>query len=114
MKLQPLSPMITGFSPSVQPVYGRPLFSSSHSHHHRQSVQSPNLLDYFPGLSGDGLGISWAHAVNSRNRLTSALHSEFVCLMNLLLLSSLLHQPGHLLVNLFISSLSNSLHLHLR
>ena len=79
MKLQPLSPMITGFSPvsQVQPVYGRPLYTSSHAHH-RPSINPPNLLDYFPGLSGDGLGITWSHAVNSRNRLVSALHSKFL------------------------------------
>lgn len=88
MKLQPLSPMITGFSPQVQPVYGRPLFSSSHSHHHRPVVTPPNLLDYFPGLSGDGLGITWAHGVNSRSRLASALHGESILSVDLFVVSS--------------------------
>jgi len=33
-------------------------------------------LDYFPGLGGDGLRISWAHAVNSRSKLNAALIND--------------------------------------
>lgn len=78
MKLQPLSPMI-GFqcSPAVQPVYGRggPLFAPAppSAGFHRPPLLPPHILDYFPGLAGDGLRISWAHAVNSRSRLNAAL-----------------------------------------
>lgn len=92
MKLQPLSPMI-GFqcSPSVQPVFGRgPIFSShvvghhvpvvssvpSNGFHTRPPISPPSILDYFPGLGGDGLRVSWAHAVNSRSKLNSALIGE--------------------------------------
>jgi len=90
MKLQPLSPMI-GFqcSPSVQPVFGRgPTIFSSNGHvpvvtsassngfHSRPPITPPNILDYFPGLGGDGLRVSWAHAVNSRSKLNSALMGD--------------------------------------
>ena len=73
MKLQPLSPMI-GFQ-AVQPAYA-PLFSAASvaspaSFH--AARPPPSLLDCFPGLGGDGLRVSWAHAVNSRARLAAAL-----------------------------------------
>lgn len=97
MKLQPLSPMI-GFqcSPSVQPVFGRgPTIFSSNGHvpvvtsassngfHSRPPITPPNILDYFPGLGGDGLRVSWAHAVNSRSKLNSALMGMFLFDINL-------------------------------
>lgn len=102
MKLQPLSPMI-GFqcSPSVQPVFGRgPTIFSSNGHvpvvtsgssngfHSRPPITPPNILDYFPGLGGDGLRVSWAHAVNSRSKLNSALMGMFLFDINLCCLTS--------------------------
>jgi hypothetical protein len=76
MKLQPLSPMIgLGYSTAVQPVYGSPIFSPTppSAAFHRPSLLPPHILDYFPGLAGDGLRITFAHAVNSRSRLSAAL-----------------------------------------
>ena len=45
------------------------------SSHHRSSIVAtpPNILDYYPGLGGDGLRISWYHAANSRSSLHAAL-----------------------------------------
>lgn len=74
-------------SATVQPVFGRsPLFpANSHAvtahaptngYHARPSIAPPNLLDYYPGLAGDGLRITWAHAVNSRSKLNAALMSK--------------------------------------
>ncbi|XP_067135400.1 protein FAM151B-like isoform X2 [Centruroides vittatus] len=40
----------------------------------------PNLLDYFPEAKGDGLRISWAHGVNSKVRLSSALKGSAMIL----------------------------------
>ncbi|RWS29177.1 DUF2181 domain containing protein-like protein [Leptotrombidium deliense] len=69
-------------SATVQPVFGRSaLFPAPHqasatSGYSRPStVLPPNLLDYFPNATGDGLRIKWAHAVNSRHQLTSAIIS---------------------------------------
>jgi len=69
-------------SATVQPVFGRtslflpsPQSSSPSSGFQARtaSLSPPNILDYFPGLGGDGLRISWAHAVNSRPLLNQAL-----------------------------------------
>lgn len=72
---------------TVQPVFGRtPLFpaspqqpsSPSSGYQARQaSLSPPNLLDYFPGLAGDGLRLNWAHAANSRSLLNQALMGKY-------------------------------------
>ncbi|XP_022239977.1 protein FAM151B-like isoform X1 [Limulus polyphemus] len=39
-----------------------------------------SLLEYFPETNGDGLNVSWAHAVNSKGRLAAALRSQVMVL----------------------------------
>ncbi|RWS13144.1 DUF2181 domain containing protein-like protein [Dinothrombium tinctorium] len=71
-------------SATVQPVFGRsalfptpPHQASPASGYSRPStVLPPNLLDFFPNAGGDGLRIKWAHAINSRHQLSSALMSD--------------------------------------
>ncbi|KAH9521150.1 hypothetical protein DERF_004822 [Dermatophagoides farinae] len=71
----------------TQPCLGRTIFPSSATHtnstanggttttfHNRVQI-SPNLIDYFP-LNGDGLQLNWAHAVNSRSKLMTALRGD--------------------------------------
>ncbi|KAI1289167.1 Uncharacterized protein HDE_08759 [Halotydeus destructor] len=89
-KTYPQSLPMLGFqcSATVTPVFGRsPLFTGSSvpsvptgAHHHYQSrpspISPPSVLDYYPGLSGDGLRITWSHAVNSRSKLNAALMGD--------------------------------------
>lgn len=78
----------------TQPCLGRTIFPSSATHtnstanggttttfHNRVQI-SPNLIDYFP-LNGDGLQLNWAHAVNSRSKLMTALRGMCPKVMNL-------------------------------
>lgn len=65
-----------------QPCIGRTIFPSSAAHpnapnvaFHTRAQISPNLIDYFP-LNGDGLRLNWAHAVNSRSKLMSAIRGK--------------------------------------
>ena len=36
-------------------------------------------LDYFPSIENDASRVTWAHAVNSREKLEEALASKFLC-----------------------------------
>ena len=74
-------------SATVQPVFGRtslfpPTSQSSSPSPGFQArtapFSPPNILDYFPGLGGDGLRVSWAHSVNSRPLLNQALMGRFI------------------------------------
>lgn len=51
--------------------------SSSVSPSSSRSPISPNLLDHYPELNQDGLGLSWFHDANSRARLSAALMSKY-------------------------------------
>lgn len=60
-----------------QPCIGRTLFPAAPTHqpsgyHSRGPIAPPSLLDYF-SVNGDGLRVTWAHAVNSRAKLNAAL-----------------------------------------
>jgi len=69
-------------SAAIQPCIGRAaLFpthqpSASAGYHPRAPITPPNLLDYFPGVGGDGLRLTWAHAANSRAKLSAALTGD--------------------------------------
>ncbi|CAG2107036.1 unnamed protein product [Medioppia subpectinata] len=64
-----------------QPCIGRTLFPSAPTHqpsngfHTRPAIPSSNLVEYFP-VNGDGLRLSWAHAANTRSKLTQALRGD--------------------------------------
>uniref|UniRef100_T1JVH8 Menorin-like domain-containing protein n=1 Tax=Tetranychus urticae TaxID=32264 RepID=T1JVH8_TETUR len=99
---------------TVQPVFGRtPLFpaspqqpsSPSSGYQARQaSLSPPNLLDYFPGLAGDGLRLNWAHAANSRSLLNQALMGDELMIEADVTLAEttrypipiMSHQPSHM------------------